>query len=84
MTRSSTNERATGEPPRTFSEYMRSFGPGIVIVLTWLGAGDIVEMATAGADFGYSLMWVLVLAVAMRWVMVSVIASVLVAVSLSE
>ena len=28
----------------------------------------------AGADFGYSLMWVLVLAVGMRWVMVSVIA----------
>ena len=43
-------------------------------MLTWLGAGDIVEMGTAGADFGYSLMWVLVLAISMRWVMVSVIA----------
>ncbi len=60
--------------PSTFLEYLRSFGPGLVVVLTWLGAGDIVEMATAGADFGYSLMWVLVLAVSMRWVMVSVIA----------
>ena len=60
--------------PRTFFEYLRSFGPGLVVVLTWLGAGDIVEMGTAGADFGYSLMWVLVLAVGMRWVMVSVIA----------
>jgi len=60
--------------PQTFFEYLRSFGPGLVVVLTWLGAGDIVEMATAGADFGYSLMWVLVLAVGMRWVMVSVIA----------
>ncbi|MBO51365.1 MAG: Mn2+/Fe2+ transporter [Planctomycetaceae bacterium] len=60
--------------PRTFLEYLRSFGPGLVVVLTWLGAGDIVEMGTAGADFGYSLMWVLVLAVGMRWVMVSVIA----------
>ncbi|MFP6766796.1 MAG: divalent metal cation transporter, partial [Planctomycetaceae bacterium] len=39
-----------------------------------LGAGDIVEMATAGADYGYSLMWVLFAAVGMRWVMVSVIA----------
>jgi hypothetical protein len=26
--------------PRTFFEYLRSFGPGLVIVLTWLGAGD--------------------------------------------
>ena len=64
----------TAPLPRTFFEYLRSFGPGLVVVLTWLGAGDIVEMATAGADFGYSLMWVLVLAVGMRWVMVSVIA----------
>ena len=61
-------------PPTSFGGYLRSFGPGLVVVLTWLGAGDIVEMATAGADHGYSLMWVLFVAVAMRWVMVSVIA----------
>ena len=60
--------------PGSFSEYLRSFGPGLVVVLTWLGAGDIVEMGTAGANFGYSLMWVLVTAILMRWVMVSVIA----------
>jgi Mn2+/Fe2+ NRAMP family transporter len=65
---------ATDQLPSTFGGYLRSFGPGLVVVLTWLGAGDIVEMATAGADYGYSLMWVLVLAVLMRWVMVSVIA----------
>ena len=50
--------------PRTFLEYCRSFGPGIVIVLTWLGAGDVVDMATAGANYGYSLLWVFVVAVA--------------------
>ena len=60
--------------PSTFVDYLRSFGPGLVVVLTWLGAGDIVEIGKAGADYGYSLMWVLVLAIVMRWVMVSVIA----------
>ena len=60
--------------PRTFGEYLRSFGPGIVIVLTWLGAGDVVDMAVAGSNYGYALMWVLVLAVFMRYVMVSAIA----------
>ena len=34
----------TAPLPRTFLEYVRSFGPGLVVVLTWLGAGDIVEM----------------------------------------
>jgi Mn2+/Fe2+ NRAMP family transporter len=60
--------------PRTLGEYLRSFGPGIVVVLTWLGAGDVVDMAVAGSSYGYSLMWVLVVAVFMRFVFVSAIA----------
>ncbi len=60
--------------PSTFFEYLRSFGPGLVVVLTWLGAGDIVDIGVAGADFGYSLMWVVVVAIAMRFLFVSLIA----------
>ena len=60
--------------PRTFLEYFRSFGPGIVIVLTWLGAGDVVDMGTAGANYGYSLLWVFVIAIVMRFLFVSLIA----------
>jgi Mn2+/Fe2+ NRAMP family transporter len=62
------------KPPATFLEYVRSFGPGIVVVLTWLGAGDIVEMGVAGGNFGYSLMWVVVVALVMRYLFVSLIA----------
>jgi Mn2+/Fe2+ NRAMP family transporter len=60
--------------PRSFLEYLRSFGPGIVIVLTWLGAGDVVDMATAGANYGYALLWVFVLAILLRFLFVSLIA----------
>ncbi|MBM3834997.1 MAG: divalent metal cation transporter [Verrucomicrobia bacterium] len=60
--------------PRTFAEYIRSFGPGIVVVLTWLGAGDVVDMGVAGSNYGYSLLWVLVVAVVMRFLFVSLIA----------
>jgi len=55
-------------------EYLRSFGPGIMIVLTWLGAGDVVDMGIAGSNYGYSLMWVLVVAIFMRFIFVSLIA----------
>ena len=61
-------------PPETFLEYVKSFGPGIIVVVTWLGAGDIVEMGVAGGNFGYALMWGLVLAVIMRFLFVSLIA----------
>ena len=60
--------------PHSFPEYLRSFGPGIVIVLTWLGAGDVVDMATAGANYGYALLWVFVFAVLFRFLFVSLIA----------
>jgi Mn2+/Fe2+ NRAMP family transporter len=60
--------------PRSFAEYLRAMGPGIVVALTWLGAGDIVDSAVAGGSYGYALMWVLVLALAIRWLFVSTIA----------
>jgi Mn2+/Fe2+ NRAMP family transporter len=60
--------------PRSFGEYLRAFGPGIVIVLTWLGAGDVVDMATAGANYGYALLWVFVVAILFRFLFVSLIA----------
>lgn len=60
--------------PRSFIEYVRSFGPGVIIVLTWLGAGDVVDMGVAGSNYGYSLLWVLVVAVFMRFLFVSLIA----------
>lgn len=60
--------------PHTFGAYLRSFGPGIIVVLTWLGAGDIVDMGVAGSTYGYSLLWVLVVAVAIRFLFVSLIA----------
>jgi len=70
---------ATGEVPpapipATFGEYLRAMGPGLVVVLTWLGAGDIVDSAVAGASYGYALMWVLALALIIRWVFVTTIA----------
>jgi Mn2+/Fe2+ NRAMP family transporter len=60
--------------PRSFWEYLRSFGPGLVIVLTWLGAGDIVEMGVAGGNYGYALMWIIVLALLVRYLFVSLVA----------
>jgi Mn2+/Fe2+ NRAMP family transporter len=60
--------------PRTFLQYVAAMGPGIVVVLTWLGAGDIVDSAVAGGSYGYALMWVMALALAIRWMFVSTIA----------
>ena len=65
---------AAAAVPRTFLEYLRSFGPGLIIVLTWLGAGDVVEAGMAGGNYGYALMWIVVVALLMRFLFVSLIA----------
>jgi Mn2+/Fe2+ NRAMP family transporter len=55
-------------------EYLRSLGPGLIAVLTWLGAGDVIEAGVSGGNYGYSLMWIVVVALAIRFLFVSLIA----------
>ncbi len=72
---SAADEPAGAVVPTTFWGYVKSFGPGIILVLTWLGAGDLVDNAVAGAHYGYALMWGLALALLVRYFLVSIIAN---------
>ena len=49
-------------------------GPGIIVALTWLGAGDLIDSAIAGGSYGYSLMWAMVIALFVRFIFVSIVA----------
>ncbi len=68
------SQQITAKVPTTFLGYLRSMGPGIVIALVWLGAGDLVDSAVAGGNYGYTLMWALALALFVRFTFVSIIA----------
>ena len=70
------NTRSHSEAPipSTFLDYLKSFGPGFVIVLTWLGSGDIVSAGVSGGNYGYALMWAMVFALLMRFFFVTTIA----------
>jgi len=50
---------------------LASIGPGFVYVLTVMGAGDIVSNATAGASYGYHLIWALGMTLVFRFVWVN-------------
>lgn len=54
--------------------FMKAYGPGIITVLTWLGAGDLIDSSVAGSHFGYDLMWVLILANLVRFAIVNIMA----------
>ncbi|MGL4461210.1 MAG: NRAMP family divalent metal transporter [Planctomycetia bacterium] len=64
-------------PRRTTSRiwaFLRDLGPGLVLVLTWLGPGDVIETSVAGGTYGYSLVWALAVSIAARFVLAQIIA----------
>ena len=67
-------EQSAPPVPRTFFQYIRSFGPGLVVVLTWLGAGDLVDSAVSRGSYGYALMWAMAVVLLARFMLVSIIA----------
>ena len=55
------------EAPRTLGSRLRLVGPGIVIAVTGVGAGDMVSSLVAGTDFGMVLIWAVVLGALLKW-----------------
>jgi Mn2+/Fe2+ NRAMP family transporter len=49
-------------------------GPGIVVAMAWLGTGDLINSAVSGANYGYALMWAMVLALGARLIVTSALA----------
>jgi Mn2+/Fe2+ NRAMP family transporter len=58
-------------PAENFLAYVRAFGPGIVVALSWVGTGDLIDNSVAGGNYGYALLWVLPLSLVFRFVFVN-------------
>nr|WP_224789771.1 Nramp family divalent metal transporter [Pseudomonas fluorescens] len=56
------------------SRAVKLLGPGIIAVLSWLGAGDLITSSVAGANYGYAMMWVLAVSLLLRYLIVNIIA----------
>lgn len=48
-------------------ERLGSMGPGAIFALSVIGAGDIIANSAAGADYGYSLLWMLAVTLIFRF-----------------
>jgi Mn2+/Fe2+ NRAMP family transporter len=67
------DRRAEAQVPSTFMDYVRAMGPGLLVAMAWLSAGDLVSASVSGSTYGYALMWALVLALFARFFFVSAI-----------
>ena len=50
-------DAAEREAPRTLLGRLGIVGPGIVVAVTGVGAGDMVTSLVAGTSFGTALLW---------------------------
>ncbi len=57
------------EPVDSIKGY-RIIGPGLVVAATGIGAADLVATLVAGSQYGYTLMWAVVVGVIMKIVLV--------------
>lgn len=60
--------------PAGSTSFLRGLGPGLVLAMTFLGTGDLVSSSVSGANYGYALMWTLIVALGARYAMISAIA----------
>ena len=68
-------EGKTATPSQSrLSRVVKLLGPGIIAVLSWLGAGDLITSSVAGANYGYAMMWVLAISLLLRYLIVNIIA----------
>lgn len=59
--------------PKGFKGYVQFTGPGLLVAMAWLSAGDLVTASVSGADYGYALIWALVISLIARYFFVSAI-----------
>ncbi|GGJ78264.1 Nramp family divalent metal transporter [Pseudomonas matsuisoli] len=52
-----TDHTPSAVPPRGTLARWKLIGPGIVVAVTGVGAGDLVATLIAGSRFGYALLW---------------------------
>lgn len=54
-------------PPRTLAGRIRALGPGMVLAVTSVGAGDMVTTLNGSSAFGMALVWTIVIGVLIKF-----------------
>jgi Mn2+/Fe2+ NRAMP family transporter len=58
-----------GEAPSSWGRRLRLVGPGIIIAVTGVGAGDMISSLVAGTNFGTVLIWAIVIGAFLKFVL---------------
>jgi Mn2+/Fe2+ NRAMP family transporter len=54
-------------PPRTLAARLKAMGPGMVLAVTSVGAGDMVTTLNSSSEYGMALVWTIVLGIILKF-----------------
>ncbi len=73
-TQPQTNPKSAAAPPRSWASRLRLIGPGIVLAMASVGAGDMVTSLNSASQFGLGLVWVFVVGLILKFALSEAIA----------
>lgn len=62
-----TSTQNAPRPPRTLGARLKGLGPGMVLAVTSVGAGDMVTTLNSSSTYGMALVWTIVLGVLIKF-----------------
>lgn len=68
------NPKPADAPPRSWAARLRFVGPGIVLAMASVGAGDMVTTLNSASQFGLGLVWVFVVGLILKFALSEAIA----------
>ena len=57
------SDTAPTDRPRGLKARLAQLGPGLIVAAAFVGPGTVTTASTAGADYGFALLWALVFSV---------------------
>lgn len=54
------------EPPKTWKESVRYFGPGLIISASVVGSGELIATTALGAQAGFAILWLIIVSTSVK------------------
>jgi manganese transport protein len=63
----SASHEGVREPPTRLSGVLAQIGPGLVVTGSVIGSGELINTPKRAADFGFALLWIVILSCVIKW-----------------
>ncbi|MGB5953538.1 MAG: divalent metal cation transporter, partial [Ornithinimicrobium sp.] len=63
MSESTSQSTSSSDRPKSLGARLKNLGPGLLVAAAFIGPGTVTTASTAGADYGFALLWAIIFSV---------------------